>query len=136
MVGRQGTRSVSRREARRFLAKAEEFVGAAEAAFAASRYSASGLAAIHAGISAADAVTARRLLVVSSAPDHLQAVRLLRGCLENGLPMNTERQLVGLLKMKNEVEYSGQAVTVEKARVMVDQATRFVAWARSIVGES
>jgi len=127
---------VSQAEAHRLLAKAEEFSQAARADFAQDRFSACALAAIHAGISAADAVTAFTRSVVSAAPDHLEVVQLLRHSLRDGLPSKNERQLVGLLKVKNEVEYTGQIVTASQAKIMVDQATRFVAWSRSVIARS
>jgi len=91
-------------EGRRHLVKADEFVRAATASFQAGRFIASGLESVHAGISAADAITAHKRSEVSSAPDHLQVVHLLR---------------------------DSQA----RAKTMLDQATRFVVWSRSIVEE-
>ena len=58
---------------------------------------------------------------------------MLRESLQDGFPSKNERQLVGLLKAKNEIEYSGQMVSPERANVLLDQATRFVAWSRSII---
>ena len=126
-------RRVSEAEGRRLLAKAEEFASAARASFEAGRFTACGLAAVHAAISAADAVTADSRLEVSSAADHLEVVKLLRDSLQHGLPPNNERQLVGLLSVKNEIEYSGHMVTPAKAKTLLDQATRFVAWSRSVI---
>lgn len=135
MGGKQRLRKVSAADARRLLTKAEEFVDAARADLDATRFTACGLAAVHAGISAADAVTASADAVVSSAPDHLEVVKLLRRSLRDGLPTHNERQLVGLLKVKNEIEYSGQMLTQAKAKTLLDQATRFVAWSRSVIDE-
>ena len=133
MGSNQRVRAVSEADGRRLLAKAEEFVGAAKADFDAARYSACGLAAVHAGISAADALTAFGRSVVSAAPDHFAVVKLLRRSLGKGLPSEKERQLVGLLNAKNEIEYSGHMLTPAKAKILLDQATRFVAWSRSVI---
>jgi len=126
-------RKVSEAEGRRLLAKSEEFADAARASLEAGRFTACALAAVHAAISAADAVTAHNRSEVSSAADHLEVVKLLRDSLDRGLPANNERQLVGLLSVKNEIEYSGHMVTPAKAQTLLDQATRFVAWTRSVI---
>jgi hypothetical protein len=103
------TRIASKAEARSLLAKADEFVEAARSDLDAGRFSASALAAVHAGISGADAVTAAAGSVVSASPDHFQVIRLLQTLLPGALPAKDQRQLVGLLNAKNEVEYSGHA---------------------------
>lgn len=100
---------------------------------AADRYSACGLASVHAAISAADAVTAHVGSVVSAAQNHLEVVQLIDDVLAGRLPAANRRQLIGLLRTKSEVEYSQRAVSPGQARLMVDQATRFVAWSRRVV---
>jgi hypothetical protein len=72
------TRIASKAEARGLLAKADEFVEAARSDLDAGRFSAGALAAVHAGISGADAVTAAAGSVVSASPDHFQVIRLLQ----------------------------------------------------------
>jgi hypothetical protein len=128
------TKAVARAEARKYLAKAEEFVVAAGVDFGEGRYSACGLASVHAGIAAADAVTVHVVSVVSCGRGHHEVVGLLRRSLKGGLPAPNERQLVGLLNSKNEIEYSGEVVSAGRAKVMLDQATRFVAWSRGVTG--
>lgn len=98
------TRPTKRGDARRYLTKATEFVESAKAEFVAGRWTAAGLAAVHAGISAADAVTASRAGCVSSSDDHIAVIGLLRECVP-GIPATTERQLVGLISAKNTIEY-------------------------------
>jgi hypothetical protein len=44
-----------------------------------------------------------------------------------------ERQLSGLLGMKNTVEYEQRLVTEAEARSMLVQAQRLVAWAANVV---
>ena len=136
MGKKRRVRTVSTAEGRRHLVKAEEFVDAASASFRAGRFTASGLESVHAVISAADAVTAHSRHEVSSAPDHLEVVHLLRDSLPHGLPAASERQLVGLLSMKSEIEYSGVMIGQARAKTMLDQAMRFVVWSRSILDES
>lgn len=128
------TRSVPRGHARHYLAKAEEFADAAQAEYAAGRNAACGLAAVHAGISACDALTAHVRGVVSTAKNHTEAVGVLRTCFDGHIPQPHEQQLIGLLAVKNDIEYSGRALKPERARTVLDQATRFTKWARDVVG--
>lgn len=112
---------------------ADEFAVSAGAELAAGRYSGAGLAAVHAGIAAADAVTARTGGVVSTGPSHAAVLEVLRQCLPTGLPASAERQLLGLLRLKDDIAYTERSLTEAQARALVDQATRFVRWARSVV---
>jgi hypothetical protein len=109
-------------------------VSAARADFDAGRYSACGLAAVHAGISAADAVTVHLVGEVSASRNHLDAVGLLRRASPRPELSRPERQLVGLLQAKSDVEYSGESVTRANAKVMLDQADRFTTWAVGVAG--
>jgi HEPN domain-containing protein len=116
------------------MVKAEEFAESARDNLVSGRYNACGLAAVHAGISAADAVTAHLGGVVSSAQNHHEVVALLRAVSPSGLSATAERQLLGLLSSKNDVEYAGETLSAARAAVITDQATRFVAWGRSVIG--
>lgn len=127
------TRKVPRGQAKHYLAKAEEFAGAASAECVVGRYSACGLTAVHAGISACDAVTSHIRGEISTAQNHAEAVGLLRTCFNGRMPSKHEQQILGLLALKNDIEYSGHALSPERAKTLVDQATRFTRWASSIV---
>jgi hypothetical protein len=50
------------------------------------------------------------------------------------MPATTERQLVGLISAKNAIEYDDGLQGREPSRILVDQATRFVEWAGTVVG--
>jgi hypothetical protein len=123
---------VARSHARRLLAKADEFALCAQTERTAERYSAAGLAAVHAAIAAADAVTVHTAGVVSTGTSHFAVVQLLQRCLPEGLPASAERQLLGLLRLKNDIEYTERALTDPEARVLVDQAVRFVRWSHHV----
>lgn len=126
------TRPVSRQESRKYLTKAEEFIGTARAALVDGHWNSAGLAAIHAGISAADAAIAASSGLRSSSKDHGAATNLLRTAVpESGATQ--VRQLTGLLGMKNEVEYEQRLVNEAEARSMVEQSGRLVRWAASVV---
>jgi hypothetical protein len=57
----------------------------------------------------------------------------MRECVP-GMPATTERQLVGLISAKNAIEYDDGLQGREPSRILVDQATRFVEWAGTVVG--
>ncbi|MDO8950022.1 MAG: hypothetical protein Q8S43_04435 [Actinomycetota bacterium] len=118
---------MSGHDARASFSKAREFVAAAHDDQNASRWNAAGLAAVHAGICAGDAITISVLGVRSTSPDHAAVIELLGGVEAFGAPQR--RQLVGLLSMKNAVAYEQRLLTKTEAKQLVDQAERFLAWA-------
>lgn len=127
------TRPTKRGDARRYLTKATEFAESAKAEFVAGRWTAAGLAAVHAGISAADAVTSALGGCVNAGDDHMEVVGLLRKHAPDDFAKANERQLVGLISAKNTIEYDDGLQGREPSRILVDQATRFVDWARAVV---
>ncbi len=115
-----------------YLTKAEEFLATANAAVLLDRWNSAALDAIHAGISAADASIVASAGVRSASKDHGAALGLLRRLVpESGATQ--ERQLNGLLAMKNTVEYEQRLATEQEARALVEQAGRLVRWAAGIV---
>jgi len=127
------TRSVPRGESRTSLLKAEEFAASAASELRESRWNAAGLAAIHCGIAAADAVLIASAGIRSISQDHGSVVRLL----ENQVPefhAAQRRQLGGLLKVKNAVAYEQRLLTATESRQLVDHANRLTSWARLAVG--
>ena len=46
----------------------------------------------------------------------------------------TERQIIGLLKLKSEIAYGQRSLVESNARTLVNQTTRYVAWAERVVG--
>jgi hypothetical protein len=115
--------------------KAEEFLAAGEAAGIAAQWNAGGLGAIHAGISAADAVLAAEAGLRSASQDHGFVVRLLEANVP-AFAAQQRRHLAGLLQMKNTVAYENRLVTETEARQLLDHARRFVRWARQIVDDA
>jgi hypothetical protein len=71
--------------------------------------------------------------VVSTGASHTAVIHVLQSCVPSGLPASAERQLLGLLRLKNDIEYTERVISDANARVLVDQASRFVEWSRSIV---
>lgn len=116
------------------MAKAEEFLTAADIAAAGAQWNACGLDAVHAGIAAADAALAAAAGLRSVSLDHGFAVRLLEANVP-AFSAQQRRHLAGLLQMKNTVAYENRPVTETEARQLLDHARRFVRWARQIAGD-
>lgn len=134
MTGGGKTLSVAKAEARLYLAKAEEFLAEAAAALAGDRHDAAMLNAIHAAISATDAVTAALAGRRSADPDHQRAVDLLQQVADGSEDVGTRvRQLRTLLAKKNAVEYESRKATSREARASVERAERILRWAREVV---
>ena len=121
---------VDRAKARIYLGKAAEFLAAAKAAHAAQQSDAALLLAIHAGISACDAVTVALGAVRSTDPDHLKAVDLLETAARRSQEVRERaNQLRSLLKLKNLVEYEDRRVSAKEADAGTKRAERLVSWA-------
>ena len=121
------SRPVSKESSRIALQKAQQFVDAAHTEYEKERWDAAGLSAIHAGISAADAVLIFAVGIRSSAQDHSNVSSLLESSVASfrGSPRT---HLVGLLKMKNVVAYEQRLITQSEAQSLVKAADRFLAW--------
>ncbi len=126
------TRAVRRSAARPYLAKAREFHGAARDSLAAGKPNAAGLAAIHTGISAADAALVASAGVRSASRDHSAVLTLLHQLVPEAGSAQ-ERQLRGILALKNEIAYEQRLVAKEEARTLVENAGRLVKWAQTVV---
>lgn len=126
-------RAASDADAHKAISLAIELVASAEAAMAVGHWRVVGLNAVHAGICAADAALIASAGVRSAAKDHGAAADLLARSAPT-FKMTQRRQLTGLLKQKSAIAYEQRNLTEVEARVMLDQARRFVAWAASVVG--
>jgi len=113
-----------------FFIKAEDFLeGAKEAVNG--HPNASATLAVHAVISACDAICAKFLQRRHAGSDHMQAVEML-----NELPIGKEevrpkvRQASRVLSKKNIAEYEDRIIWSEEARSMIRDAERFLTWVR------
>jgi HEPN domain-containing protein len=122
------TVAVGAKSSRLYRLRAQEFLATAEDAVARECWSAAALMAVHVGVSAADAVLAARASLRSREDDHEAVVGLLESHVDT-FDAAARRQLIGLLKSKNSVEYYDQVVTPTEAKQLVDQARRFLKWA-------
>ena len=128
------TSAAPRGEAPRFLSKGMEFRDAAARELSDERYDAAMLAAVHAVISANDAVTAVLAGIRSTDPDHKRAADLLEEVSGGSPEVRLHvRQLRELLARKNVVEYESRRATKREAVDASNRAGRFVAWAQEVV---
>lgn len=134
MTSRRKTIKTGRSEARLYLTKAKEFCQEATAAVASSRNDAAILNAVHAAISAADAVCVVLGGRRSADPDHHRAADLLKEIGGTSSDIATHvRQLRELLAKTNAVEYESRLADAKEATGAVQRAERFVAWASDVV---
>lgn len=134
-MGKRGkTVTVSRAEAALYLGKAEQFLDEAKSARERSRHDATMLNAIHATISAVDAVTAALSGRRSADPDHQRAVDLLEEVAGPSEEINARvRQVRMLLAKKNVVEYEARRANAKEAEEAVERAGRIIDWAGETV---
>jgi len=134
-VARKAKRAaIDRAQAASYLGKAEEFLRSAERAAAASDHDAAMLNAIHAAISATDAVTVSLAGVRSTDPDHQRAADLLTEVAGASRQVEAQaRQLRELLSRKNAVEYESRRARASESVDALKRASRLVAWARGVV---
>jgi HEPN domain-containing protein len=123
-----------RNRAQSYLRKAEEYLASAESNLAAKRYTPAAGDAIHAGISAKDAVVTVLTGSTSKGKDHAASAKELRQALgkrsETGA---AERALRELIAAKSEVEYGTTLMTATKAEPLVRRARTLVELAINIV---
>ena len=125
---------VTRSEASSSLEKAKQFLSEAVVAHTGGRHDAAMLCAIHAGISASDAVAVALAGVRSSDPDHSKAADLLDEVGGGARPMKDHAsQLRQLLAKKTSVEYQSRRATEREAREAIKVAERITVWAQSVI---
>lgn len=128
------THEVPRTRARSYLAKSKEFLEASTASLSSGRHDAALLLAIHAGLSACDAVTVALRGVRSIEADHLRAADLLEAGGRDAADVHQHAaQLRGLLKVKNLVEYEDRRVSGREAETGTKRAERLVNWAVAVL---
>lgn len=122
------TQRLSPDKYRVYRKKAQEFARAMEEAAKAGAWNAAGLNAVHAVISAMDAVTTQRLGERARADDHAEAAELLRRVPVEGAGDHADKAR-SVLRMKNLVEYEARDVTRSEAELLLKRARRMLAWA-------
>lgn len=123
-----------RNHARSFLQKAEEYLASAEDNLIAGRHTPTAGDAIHAGISAKDAITTALTGTTSKGKDHATAAKELKLALgRRPQAAASEKALRELLSAKGDVEYGVALVTGGKADLLVGRARTLVELAVQIV---
>lgn len=116
-----------------YLKKSEDFFSNAQDSLVKEKWNAVGLNAIHAGISAADALLVFLHGIRSRGPKHDDILKLLSNLIKHkGLEKNLSH-LRHLISMKNIVEYDQRLITQSEAIGMSKHAERFLAWIKSIL---
>ncbi len=123
-VRRTQTRPAPAANARAYVDKAREFLRAAEDSLQLGNRVAAAGNAVHAGIGAADAITASRVAVVwqgehSQAPAHLEKVGGEEG--RKAAPHLRRR-----LPLKNRAEYDPEPISAAEAKAAITAAARMV----------
>lgn len=120
--------------ARNFLRKAQEYLAAAEDSLAAGRHTPAAGDAIHAGISAKDAIVTALTGASSKGKNHAVAAGELKQALgKRPDAPAAERALRELISAKSDVEYGVALVTATKAEPLVRRAKTLVDLAVQIV---
>ncbi len=128
---------IPRSQARTYLDKARQFSLNARDALDGARFDAALLDAVHAGISAGDAITVALGGERSTDPDHLRLADLIEEHAGGGEDARAHaKQLRLLVNKKNLVEYEARRATHADAREGVERADRLVAWAGHVVDEA
>jgi len=119
------TRSVSPQAAGNYLKKAQEFATAMETALERKNWNAAALAAVHAAISAGDAMLAAFVGLRSSDQDHRQIITLLADHLgKDG--EQASRHVQRVIAMKNLVEYEERLIRQTEANQMATHIRRLM----------
>jgi HEPN domain-containing protein len=127
MTKKRKTRAVDKSEYRDFLAKAKDFASMLDLALAGGKWNSAGLQAVHAVISASDAVIVYYGGVRSVELDHREVVGLLHDIIGEAAA-TAGRHVSRVIAKKNLVEYEGRSISQAEAREMAEHAKRFLEW--------
>jgi hypothetical protein len=131
------TSGESRNHARSYLHKAQEYLDSAQDNLDLERATPAAGDAIHAGISAKDAIVTRLTGETSKAKDHAKAAKELRQALgTNSDAASAEKAFRELISMKGDVEYGTTLITLAKAKPLVRRAEFLVDVAKGLVRQS
>ena len=125
------TRAVTAGQARRYLAKAEEYADAASSELDAGRGIAATSLAIHAAINAADTVCGVRLGERTAGPDYDQVLALLKKAGKGGAEVGKDLRRLPLMKTK--AEYDPDDIPLSMASRAVARGQKCVTVARRVV---
>jgi hypothetical protein len=131
---RPETRPASAADSRAYLAKAREYLRASADSLEIGNFTAATGTAVHAGISAGDAVAAIRAEAIWRG-EHSQAARYLDKYVgDDG--RRAAKHLQRLLPLKSTAEYDPDPIPPAKAAAAVESARRIVAIAEQVVNDA
>lgn len=120
--------------AKRYLQKAEEYLASAEDNLDLERATPAAGDAIHAGISAKDAIVTMLTGATSKVKDHAKSAGELRAALGTRPDAaSAEKALRELITIKGDVEYGTTLITLAKAEPLVRRAQTLVDLAKQVV---
>jgi len=130
------TAAVHKSDYSNYVKKAEEFYGAMQDSLSKGKWNVVGLNAIHAGISAADALLVFFHGVRSTSPKHDDIIKLITSLISHKDIKNHASHLRSLIYMKNIVEYEVRLIGRDEALVLSKHASCFLEWVRSMLPSS
>lgn len=135
MVKKIPTRSVEKSAAANYLGKAQQFSRAMLDSLDKGDWDAAELNAVHCAISANDAVLVFTRGIRSVSSKHDESAMLLETMVQVPGTKNAASQLKRLVSKKNLIEYEERMFRNSEARDAVKNATRFLAWAETVLGD-
>jgi len=133
MTGKFKIGKTSKEDYKKFLKKADEFYEMMQQSIINEKWNAAGLNAIHAGISANDALLTFYFGLKSISPKHDDAVKLLISMMERNDTEKKAKHLRQIVSMKNLVEYDGRLLSRSEAESLAKHAQRFLDWVKSLL---
>ncbi len=127
MTRKRKTRAVDKNEYHDFLAKAKDFASMLDLTLREGKWNSAGLQAVHAVISASDAVIVYYGGVRSIELDHREVIGLLHDIIGE-TATTAGRHVSKVIAKKNLVEYERRSITQAEAREMAEHAKRFLEW--------
>lgn len=119
-----------------YLKKAQEFHETMQDSLSKGKWNAVGLNAIHAGISAADALLVFFHGVRSTSPKHDDIIKLVTSLISHKDIERRVSHLRNLIYMKNIVEYEVRLIDRDEALALSKHTSRFLEWVRSLLPSS
>ena len=119
-----------------YVKKAVEFHGAMQESLSGGKWNAVGLNAIHAGISAADALLVFFHGVRSTSPKHDDIIKLMTSLISHKDIKSQATHLRSLIYMKNIVEYEVRLIDRHEALALSKHASRFLEWVQAMLPSS
>ena len=129
------TKTVHKSEFINYWKKASEFKELMQDSISKRKWNGAALAAVHAGISANDAIMVCLAGVRSISKNHSDSIKLLRDRVNVKGVVEAANHLSKLIHSKNLIEYETRLFTQSEAYALVKHAERFMDWVKLILPE-